>query len=123
MTELFVSIKEAHVMTDQPISQATSEDITSDDKLWGLLSYIFTPLVPLIVLLMEDKKNRPFLRYHAIQSLAFGVVMMITYVVVIGCCLSPVYLVGAIYFGIKAYNGEYVTIPFLTDFCKQQQWL
>jgi uncharacterized membrane protein len=110
-------------MSDQPVPQALSGDVTSDDKLWGLLSYIFTPLVPLIVLLMEDKKNRPFLRYHAIQSLAFGVVMMITYVVVIGCCLSPIYLVAAIYYGIKAYNGEYVTIPFLTDFCKQQKWL
>jgi uncharacterized protein len=110
-------------MSDQPFPQVVSSDITSDDKLWGLLSYIFTPLVPLIVLLMEDKKNRPFLRYHAIQSLAFGVVMMISYVIVIGCCLSPVWLVGAIYYGIKAYNGEYVAIPFLTDFCKQQKWL
>lgn len=110
-------------MSDQPIPQAVSEDITSDDKLWGLLSYLFTPLVPLIILLMEDKKNRPFLRYHAVQSLAFGVVMWITYIVVIGCCLSPIYLVAAIYYGIKAYNGEYCTIPFLTDFCKQQKWM
>jgi hypothetical protein len=31
--------------------------------------------------------------------------------------------VAIIYYGIKAYNGEYVTIPFLTDFCKQQKWL
>ena len=108
-------------MTEQPLPQADAADITSDDKLWALLSYLFTPLVPLIVLLMEDKKDRPFLRYHAIQSLAFGVVMMITYVVVIGCCLSPIYLVAAIYYGIQAYNGEYATIPFLTDFCKQQK--
>ena len=110
-------------MTEQSLPQVDSTDITSDDKLWALLSYLFTPLVPLIVLLMEEKKNRPFLRYHAIQSLAFGVVMMITYVIVIGCCLSPIYLVGAIYYGIQAYNGEYATIPFLTDFCKQQKWM
>jgi len=110
-------------MSEQPIPQAVSGEITSDDKLWGLLSYIFTPIVPLIILLMEDKKKRPFLRYHAIQSLAFGVAMMISYVVVITICLSPVYLIAAIYYGIKAYNGEYVTIPFLTDFCKQQKWL
>jgi uncharacterized membrane protein len=110
-------------MSDQPISEPVASEITSDDKLWALLSYLFTPLVPLIVLLMEDKKNRPFLKYHAVQALAFGVVMTISYVIVIGCCLSPVYLVGAIYYGIKAYNGEYITIPFLTDFCKQQKWL
>ena len=110
-------------MSEQPVPQVGSTDITSDDKLWALLSYIFAPLVSIIVLLMEDKKNRPFLRFHAIQSLALSVAYMITLVVVIGCCLSPVYLVAIIYYGIKAYNGEYVTIPFLTDFCKQQKWL
>ena len=110
-------------MSDQAVAQAVSAEVTSDDKLWALLSYIFAPLVGIIVLLMEDKKNRPFLRYHAIQSLALSVAYMITCVVVIGCCLSPIYLVAIIYYGIKAYNGEYVTIPFLTDFCKQQKWL
>jgi uncharacterized membrane protein len=110
-------------MTEQPFPQVVSADVTSDDKMWALLSYIFAPLVSIIVLLMEDKKNRPFLRYHAIQSLVLSVAYMITLVIVIGCCLSPVYLVAIIYYGIKAYNGEYVTIPFLTDFCKQQKWL
>lgn len=110
-------------MSEQPVPQAVSTDITSDDKLWALLAYIFTPLVPLIILLMEEKKNRPFLRYHGIQSLVLGVVMMISYVLIITVCLSPLYLVLVIYLGIKAYNGEYVVIPILTDFCKQQKWL
>jgi len=110
-------------MSEQPIPQAISEEVTSDDKLWALLSYLFSPLVPLIILFMEDKKNRPFLRYHAIQSLALGVAYLITCVVIIGCCLSPIYLVAVIYYGIQAYNGEKFTIPFLTDFCKQQKWL
>lgn len=110
-------------MSEQPMPQVVSSDVTSDDKLWALLCYIFAPIVSIIVLLMEDKKNRPFLRYHAIQSLALSVAYLITLIVVIGCCLSPIYLVAIIYYGIKAYNGEYVTIPFLTDFCKQQKWL
>jgi len=110
-------------MSEQPVPQVISADGSSDDKMWALLAYIFSPLVPLIVLLMEDKKNRPLLRYHAVQALALGVAYMITLVIVIGCCLSPVYLVAIIYYGIKAYNGEYVSIPFLTDFCKQQKWL
>ncbi len=106
-------------MTEQPVIP----DVTSDDKLWVLLAYILSPVVPLIILFMEDKKNRPFLRYHAIQSLALGVAYLITCVIVIGCCLSPFYLIAVIYFGIQAYNGEMFTIPFLTDFCKQQKWL
>jgi hypothetical protein len=27
-------------------------EVTSDDKLWSALTYIFTPLVPIIILLM-----------------------------------------------------------------------
>lgn len=110
-------------MSEQPVPQDVSTDISSDDKLWALLAYIFTPLVPLIILLLEEKKNRPFLRYHAIQSLVLGVVMMVSYVLIITFCLSPLYLVLVIYLGIQAYNGEYVVIPILTDFCKQQKWL
>ena len=35
--------------------------VTSDDKLWAALAYVLTPLIPIIILLMEDKKNRPFI--------------------------------------------------------------
>ena len=35
---------------------------TDDDKLWALLAYVFSPLVPIIIFLMEDKKERPFLK-------------------------------------------------------------
>ncbi len=31
-------------------------NISSDDKLWALLSYLFTPIIPIILMLMEDKK-------------------------------------------------------------------
>ena len=64
-------------------------DITDDDKLWSLLSYIFMPLIPLIMLLLEDKKNRKFIKFHAIQSLAFGVVAY-----VISGILAPVVGIG-----------------------------
>ena len=38
--------------------------ITGDDKLVALLAYGLTPLVPVIILLMQDKKSRPFIRAH-----------------------------------------------------------
>ena len=47
---------EDNLMTEQPINP----DITSDDKLWAALSYAFSPLIPLILMLMDDKKNRAF---------------------------------------------------------------
>ena len=111
-------------MTDQytPIS-----DITDDDKLWSLLSYIFAPLVPVIMILMEEKKNRPFIRYNAMQALVFGIIAMVINIplsfVFVGCITGLAYLGYAIYLGIQAYNGKIVTIPVLTDFCKKQGWL
>ena len=47
-------------------------DITSDDKLWAALGYpIF--IVALIMLFVEGKKDRPFIKYHAVQALALNV--------------------------------------------------
>jgi uncharacterized membrane protein len=107
-------------MSDQ---QFTAPEITSDDKLWGLLCYLLNPVVPIIALLMEDKKARPFVRFHAIQALGWVVVWFVASIVVVGVCLSPLALVGSIYFAVKAYQGEYIEIPGLTTFMRNQGWL
>jgi uncharacterized protein len=112
-------------MTDEFVSP----EVTSDDKLWALLSYIFSPIVPLIIMfVMPDKKDRPFLRYHYMNALVFGVVGFVlsaiaSATVVLACIIPPLYLIAAIFYGFKAYQGNYVVIPFLTNFAKQQGWL
>ena len=102
-------------------------DITDDDKLWSLLSWIFTPLVPIIVLLLEDKKVRPFIKYNAMQALILGVVNMVVSgilgAVVIGCFIGVAVFAYMIYLGVQSYNGKWVTVPVLTDFCKNQGWI
>lgn len=109
------------------MNEPINPEITSDDKLWALLSYIFTPLIPIIMLLMEDKKKRPFLKFHAVQSLVIGAIMMVLYIVlgwiIIGLCLGLVLYAYAIYVGIKAYGGESVNVPVVTDFIKKQNWV
>jgi uncharacterized membrane protein len=101
-------------------------DITSDDKLWALLSYLIPIIVPIIVLLMDDKKNRPFIKAHAMQALVWGVVYGVISGILsflfIGICLGLICYGVSIYWGIKAYQGEYVNIPVITDFCKKQGW-
>ncbi|MCB8927977.1 MAG: hypothetical protein H6652_20375 [Ardenticatenaceae bacterium] len=98
---------------------------TDDDKLWALLAYVFSPLIPIIIMLMEDKKERPFLKAHNAQALAWGVLNM-----VVGTALSAI-LCGipsllmwlvALYWGWQAYQGQEVTIPVVTDFVKGQGW-
>lgn len=100
----------------------TVDEVTSDDKLWALLSWVFWPIA-IIVLLLEDKKNRPFIKYNAVQSLVLGLAAWATTLVAIGVCLGPLAWIYAIYLGIKAYGGDWVTIPFITDFCKNQGWV
>ncbi len=103
--------------------QTVNPDVTQDDKLWALLAYIITPIIPAIILLMEDKKNRPFLRFHAIQALALFVIELVLSAVMVGLCLLPIYIVVLIYYAVKAYQGEYAPIPWLTDFMKNQHWI
>jgi uncharacterized protein len=115
---------EAFNMTDDVVSP----EVTSDDKLWALLSYLLTPIVPLIIMFgMPDKKDRPYLRYHYMQALIWGVIgyvlIFVTSFIIIGICVAPLFAVATIYFGVKAYQGAYVTIPVLTNFAKNQGWM
>lgn len=104
-------------------SSYVNTDVTSDDKLWALLAWLLSPIIPVIILLMEDKKNRPFLKYHAMLSLGWWVVVILVIGTITLGCVSLLGLIGSIYYAIKAYQGEYVTVPVLTDFMKNQGWL
>ncbi len=108
------------------MSQAPASDATSDDKLWTLLGYILTPIVPIIVLLMEDKKNRPFIKAHNAQALVVGVVnivlaLLLGWTLVLSCVPLIVWI-ACIYWGIQSYQGKYVNIPVVTNFVKNQGW-
>ena len=109
------------------MSQAPmSADVTSDDKLWSLLAYVLTPIVPIIILLMEDKKNRPFIKSHNAQALVVGIVNAILgiglgWTLVLSCVPLIVWLV-CIYWGIQAYNGKAVEIPVISNWVKSQGW-
>jgi uncharacterized protein len=109
-------------MENQPMMEATS-----DDKLWALLAYVLTPIVPVIILLMEDKKNRPFIKAHNVQALVWGLILYVLSSVLVpalgfGFCLGGLGIIVNIYWGIQAYNGKMVEIPVITNFVKQQGW-
>ena len=100
------------------------EGPSDDDKLWSLLAYVFSPLIPIILMLIEDKKNRPFIKAHNAQALVWGVVSFIVGTVSTPLCGIPglIMWVVAIYWGWQAYQGQEVTIPVITDFVKGQGW-
>ena len=108
-------------------SQSTS-DVTSDDKLWSALGYPI-PIIPIIVLLMEDKRARPFIKFHAVQSLAFNVVIWVVgFILSIvtlgigGLCLPLLWLV-TLWPAYDSYRGNYTQIPVITNFIKNQGWV
>ena len=116
-------------MTEEIINTTPVEDLTDDDKLWGMLSWL--PFVgwilAIIALVIEPQKNRPFIKHHAVQSLAanvvLGIVSIVLGVTVVLSCLSLVVPLVLIYPAIKAYQGEEIEIFWLTDFCKGQGWI
>ena len=113
-------------MSDQPEITDFAPEITSDDKLWALLAYVLSPLIPVIILLLEDKKNRPFIKAHNGQALVLGLVNLIVGTVlsftVVLACVPFLIWIYMIYLGIQAYQGQYVTIPVISDFVKNQGW-
>jgi uncharacterized membrane protein len=116
-------------------------DLTDNDKLMAALSYFFSPIVPIIILLVETMKARPYQKYHAVQSLGLFVVSIgytiiacilffacsIVTAGVLSICLWILFLVPLVpfvYYAIIAYtSGQYFEIPVLTKFMMQQGWL
>jgi uncharacterized membrane protein len=84
------------------------------------LAYVFSPLVPIIFLLMEDKKNRPFIKAHNAQALAVGILFYILVTITFG--IGFILWLILLYFAYKAYKGEYINIPVISDFVKKQGW-
>lgn len=102
-------------------------DVSSDDRLWALLAYIFSPLIPVVIMLMDDKKDRPFLKAHNVQALIWGIVgwavsSLLAPVFFIGCVVWVAYIIITIIWAMKANKGEMVEIPIITDFVKKQGW-
>jgi uncharacterized membrane protein len=109
-----------------------ADDITDQDKLMAALAYPI-PLVAIIMLLVEEMKERPFQKYHAVQALAVNVFLWVV-IFVLGCVLgvlsalicgisaSLLWFV-TLYWAYEAYQGKYFEIPVVTDLLKGQAWL
>lgn len=102
-------------------------DVTQDDKLWALLAYVLSPIFPVIIMAMPEKKERPFLKAHNAQALVLGVIQVVLAILSVPLlCIPGLLSLGLflvqIYWGIQAYNGNHVTIPVITDFVRQQGW-
>ena len=103
-------------MSQEPMSS----DVTSDDKLWAMLSYLI-PLIAVIVLFMEDKKNRPYVKFNAIQSIVATVALTIISTITLGC--GSILFLALLWWAYQAYQGQDVKIPVISDFIRNQGWV
>ena len=140
------ALRRGEFMHDATVDAEASQD----DKLIALLSYvtqIVIPLImPVIVLLSESSKKRPFQRYHAVQSLALsllffalaaaatigtGIIQVVPLigqlVAVLMFCLMPIAwfmaVIALLYYGYQAFQGKRFAIPGLTTMLRDQGWL
>jgi uncharacterized membrane protein len=106
----------------------TEQTGTDNDRLLAAAGYPI-PLIALIVLLMEDKRNIPFLRFHAVQSLAISVVIFVAGIVLtavtlgFGAICTPVLWLFTFWPAYDSYSGNYTEIPIVTNFLKKQGWV
>ena len=127
--------------------ESAETDLTanSDDRLIALLCYwtqIVMPLVmPIIVLLSESSKRRPFQRHHAMQSLGLtgaiiGLLVVTSLIIpfigfVVGLlallCLAPIAYImivtAYVFYGWQAHKGKRFSIPILSRFLRNQGWM
>ena len=99
-----------------------SAEATDDDRLWAALAWIpispLWPIIAIILLLVPEKQERPFIRYHAILALITGLVgILLSFL-----CVGVIILLAMFYYAFRAYQGEWVTVPWVTDFVKNQGW-
>ncbi len=126
-------------------SREFDPDATNDDRVMAALAYISQlvfPLgfvLPIILLISETSKKRPFQRYHAVQSLAVGSIIWLLALIytmswitvgwIMLLCLCLLLPVGIalwllpLYYAMLAYNGKRFRIRGLTQFLEDQRWL
>ena len=112
------------VVPQSPLAQQLGpSSIGIEPNIAGALSYFW--VIGLIFFIIE-KKNR-FVRFHAFQALAWGVALVLVGVVLnvldnfffvfglFGDLVYLVWLIGAIYSAVQAYNGKWFKLPVVGD--------
>jgi hypothetical protein len=96
-------------------------EVTEDDRLWAALSWIpvspLYPLVALLMLLMEEKKTRPFIRHNATLALVTGAVLIPVSVFTLG--LGALGYLVFFWWAYEAYQGKEVQVPVISDWLGQ----
>lgn len=116
----------------QPQARVVAPEDPAESRALVALGY---PLWPLALLSLFDRKQSRTLRKHAYQALGFNVGMAALYaalwfflkipVLNISAALLlafmiPIFMVLSVYYGIKAWHGDDVRVPIVTDWLEER---
>ncbi len=95
----------------------------------GALCYVVGLITGIIFLVLEPYNKDPFIKFHAFQSIAFNVAMIVVITAVslvpfIGWVVAPLLGLGSLIVWVilmlKAYQGATFKLPVLGDFAEKQ---
>jgi uncharacterized membrane protein len=97
------------------------DEISDDDRLWAALAWVpvLWPIIAILLLLMPEKKARPFINYNVVMALVTGVVG----VALSAVCIGVIVFLAMFYYAYLAYQGQRVVVPVLTQFAENQGWV
>ncbi|MBE0416177.1 MAG: hypothetical protein IBX63_00235 [Coriobacteriia bacterium] len=106
-------------MPPAPSASGDRPDPASDtSKLLVAVGYIVW-IVALIAILIDPYKEEKFVKFHAVQALALGVAVMISWMIpIIGWIVGIVLFVFQILGAIKAFQGKYYEMPIIYGLVK-----
>jgi uncharacterized membrane protein len=104
----------------------TEPQTEGNDKILAALSYPI-PIIGIVILVSEQMKAKPFLKFHAVQSIAFNIVIWVVYGIIsltgIGALCFPLFWLATLWPAWYAYQGQMYELPWLTNFLRGQHWI
>lgn len=95
---------------------STLPEPTDDEKLFALLAhlsnFLLVCIAPLIFYVL--KKDSAYVKFHALQSIYFNLAGLVLSILTCGV-FSLVMIVVNIWWGIRAFQGEWAKIPVVGD--------
>ena len=129
---------------DQTPPTTPAGPVSENEKLLSGLSWVsqlvIPAILPIILLLTDESKRSAFVKHHAVQSLAmfaaavvYEIAATIVYTIlsvisagILACILWVIFFVPVIpfvYYGIMAFQGKLVEVPYLGSFLRKNGWL
>ena len=123
----------------QPFAGVPAPDeLTADDKLWGMLAYLIFPLLIGAIIALVTRSASKFVKFHALQMIFLAIAVFLIYFalwivllvfmfipginVIMAILMIPIYgllclaFLGAIiYLALKANSGLIVRLPVIGD--------